>query len=119
MAKAATDTGFRFDSEGLLQQAIAGLLRRMPNVTGVQILQGAQEYGKDVIFYVPGLADTLLCACVVKNTVISGQVSSTSGARTVFLQAQQALDTPHVTVIIPVLVTVLAVETAVLQLRHS
>jgi hypothetical protein len=93
-----TQDTFQFDSESLLQQAIAGLLSRMPSVTSVQILQGAQEYGKDIIFCVPGgLADTLLCACVVKNTVISGQVSSNSGARTVYLQAQQALDTPHTT----------------------
>jgi hypothetical protein len=87
-----------FSTESLFQQAIAGLLSRMPNVTGVQILQGAQEYGKDIIFYVPGgLSDRLLCGCVVKNTKITGQVSRSSGARTVLLQAQQALDTPHVT----------------------
>jgi len=70
----------------------------MPNVTGVQILQGAQEYGKDLIFYIPGgLSEPLLCSCVVKNVAISGKVGSSSGARTVFLQAQQALDTPHIT----------------------
>lgn len=87
----------KFETEYLLQQAIAGLLSKMPNVSGVQILQGAQEYGKDIVFYVPGgLADKLLCACVVKNTKITGQVSASSGARTVMLQAQQALDTPHV-----------------------
>jgi hypothetical protein len=49
-----SDTKFRlpqFESKILLQEAIAGLLSRMPNRAGVQILQGAQEYGKDIIFY--------------------------------------------------------------------
>ena len=96
MAKRSAGTSLTFDSEYLLQQAIAGLLSKMPNVSGVQILQGPQEIGKDIIFYVPGgLADRLLCACVIKNKKITGTVASSSGTRTVALQAQQVLDTPH------------------------
>lgn len=86
-----------FDSEVLLQQAMAGLLTRIPNVTGVQILQGPQEYGKDIIFYIPGgVGEQILCACVVKNCKISGDAARSTGARTILHQAQQALDTPHV-----------------------
>src|SRR5437879_3250843 len=63
----------RFPSEALLQQAIAGLLTRMPDTSGVQILQGSQEFGKDLIFYHRGGFDEqTLCACVVKNTKITG-----------------------------------------------
>jgi hypothetical protein len=85
-----------FRSEVLLQQAIAGLLARMPNVTGVQILQGSQEYGKDVVFCIPGgLGERILCACVVKNCRITGNAARSTGARTILHQAEQALDTPH------------------------
>jgi hypothetical protein len=86
-----------FSSESLLQQAIAGLLTRMPDITGVQILQGTQELGKDLVFYIRGgFGEQLLCACVVKNTKITGDAGRAEGARTVFLQAQQAFDTPYV-----------------------
>jgi hypothetical protein len=85
-----------FRSEILLQQAIAGLLARMPNVTGVQILQGSQEYGKDIIFYIPGgLGERILCACVVKNSQITGNAARSTGARAILHQAEQSLDTPH------------------------
>lgn len=85
-----------FSSEKLLQEAIAGLLERMPNISKVQILQGPQEYGKDLIFTVKGgLEEEILCACVVKKTEITGDAARSSGARTVFNQAQQCLDTPH------------------------
>lgn len=85
-----------FSSEALLQQAIAGLLIRMPDTTSVQILQGTQELGKDLIFYIRGaFGEQVLCACVVKNTKITGDAGKSEGARTVFLQAQQAFDTPH------------------------
>jgi hypothetical protein len=84
-----------FSSENLLQQAIAGLLTRMPDIKGVQILQGTQELGKDLIFYIRGgFGEQLLCACVVKNTKITGDARKTEGARTFFFQAQQAFDTP-------------------------
>lgn len=84
-----------FKNERLLQHAIAELLSRMDNVTGVQILQGTQEYGKDIIFFTPGgFTERQLNACVVKNKPLSGDCSSSHGARTVLIQAQQAFDTP-------------------------
>lgn len=96
--KKKTDSEFRlpkFRSELLLQQAIAGLFSRIRDITGVQILQGAQEYGKDIIFYTSGpLGESLPCACVIKNVKISGAVGQDRGARTVFEQVEQALDTP-------------------------
>ena len=86
-----------FPSEALLQQAIAGLLTKMPDVSGVQILQGSQELGKDIIFYIRGgFEEPVLCACVVKNTKITGDAAKTTGARTVLFQAQQAFDSKHV-----------------------
>jgi hypothetical protein len=85
-----------FKNERLLQRAIAELLSRMENVTGVQILQGNQEYGKDIIFYTPGgFSERQLNACVVKNTRITGDCATSQGARTVLIQAQQAFDTPY------------------------
>ena len=84
-----------FPNETVLQQALAKLLTKIPGHSGVQILQGSQELGKDIIFYTPaafGKRD--LNACVVKNTKITGSASSSTGARTVFNQAQQVLDTP-------------------------
>ncbi|HXZ40834.1 MAG TPA: hypothetical protein VEG68_08835 [Terriglobales bacterium] len=84
-----------FPNEIALQQALAKLLSKIPGHTGVQILQGSQELGKDLIFYTPGaFGQRDLNACVVKNTRITGSASSAAGARTVFNQAQQALDTP-------------------------
>ena len=90
-------TPFRsFSSERLLQQAVAGLLRRMPGIASVQILQGADELGKDIVFTISGgFGEPLLCACVVKNTKITGDVGKSSGARTVLLQIEQAFDSPH------------------------
>jgi hypothetical protein len=84
-----------FPNETALHQALAKLLTKIPGHSGVQILQGAQELGKDIIFYTPaafGRRD--LNACVVKNTKITGSANSSAGARTVFNQAQQVLDTP-------------------------
>jgi hypothetical protein len=81
-----------FSSEFLLQQAIAGLLMRMPKVTGVQVLHGPQEYGKDLIFnYVGALGERMPCACIVKNTKISGKVGDSQRARAVLEQVEQAL----------------------------
>lgn len=47
-----------FANERLLQNAIAELLSRMESVTGVQILQDTQEFGKDIIFFTPGVVGT-------------------------------------------------------------
>ena len=86
-----------FTTETALQQAIAGLLARLPSVEGVQITQGAREMGKDILFISKGpLGESLMCACVVKNHAITGNVDSSRGARTVLFQAQQAFDTPFI-----------------------
>src|SRR5215216_1379518 len=86
----------RFSSEKLLQQALAGLLLRMPNVTEVQILQGPLEAGKDLVFrYHGGFGESILCACVVKNKKITGTVEKRSGAQVVMFQARQAFLIPH------------------------
>src|SRR5262249_41566903 len=93
----AASFGKEFSSERLLQQAIAGLLTRMPDVSSVQILQGPLELGKDLVFNIRGaFGETVLCACVVKNTRITGDAGKAEGARTVYQQAQQAFDSPHV-----------------------
>src|SRR5258708_21135890 len=90
-----SETKFVCASERLLQQAIAGLLTCL-GVRNVQILHGSQEYGKDIIFRITGpLRESMLCACVIKNHKITGAVASSKGARTILLQAEQALDTPH------------------------
>ena len=84
----------KFPSEEILRQAVAALLTRIPGVSGVQITHGSQEYGKDIVFYLPGILENILCACVVKNTRITGDVASSVGARTVYFQVEQAFDTP-------------------------
>jgi hypothetical protein len=96
-SRRSRETPFRqFSSELLLQQAIAGLLRRTPGIAGVQILQGNDELGKDLVFRIRGgFGEPLLCACVVKNTRITGEVGKSAGARTVLLQIEQAFDSPH------------------------
>jgi len=84
-------------NERLLQQAIAGLLARMPNIESVQILHGASEFGKDVVFKWRGaFEESLPCACVVKKDRVLGQVNSNQSARTVFHQIEQAFDTPYI-----------------------
>jgi len=86
-----------FPSENDLQDHLVELLSRLEGITGVRKLQGANERGKDIIFYHEGpFGRKRLNACVVKNTSISGNVASQSGARTVLFQAQQAFDTPYV-----------------------
>src|SRR5689334_864442 len=86
-----------FSSESLLQQAIARLFCRMPGISDVQILQGSLELGKDIVFYTQGgLGEPILCACVVKNKRITGNVADSAGARTVYLQAEQAFDSTHI-----------------------
>lgn len=85
-----------FSSEALLQQAIAGLLSRMPDITDVQILQGSLEVGKDIVFKIRGgFGEEILCACVVKNAKITGDASRPGGARTIYFQAEQAFDTRY------------------------
>jgi hypothetical protein len=83
-----------FKSEEDLRNHLATLLTKMPRTQGVQITHGPQEYGKDIVFYAPdGFENLQLNACVVKRTRISGSADDNEGARTVFIQAEQALDT--------------------------
>lgn len=85
-----------FENETALTRAIADLLRRMGR-EAVQVCHGVQEYGKDIVFYVPdGFGKPGLQACVIKNTKISGDMASDDGIRTVLNQAQTALSTPWI-----------------------
>ena len=84
-----------FDNEDALRRAVEALLIRMPGCTGVRATHGSLEQGKDIIFCSDGaMGETLLNACVIKNEKISGSAESSSGARTVFHQVEQSLDTP-------------------------
>ncbi|MCL5104050.1 MAG: hypothetical protein M1133_08045 [Armatimonadetes bacterium] len=84
-----------FANELLLQQAIARLLGMMPNIEGVQILQGTLELGKDIVFRTMGpLNEILTCACIVKNKPFSGKLGTTGSLRVLIDQIEQAFDTP-------------------------
>lgn len=84
-----------FDNEDALRRAIEALLMKMPGCTRVRATHGPLEQGKDIIFYSEGpMGEVLLNACVIKNDKISGSAESGSGARTVFHQVEQSLDTP-------------------------
>lgn len=85
----------QFNSEEQLRQVFAKLLMRMPEILDVRITHGNQEYGKDLIFWTIGpFGEALPCACVIKNGKIGGSADRPTDARTVCIQAQQALDTP-------------------------
>src|SRR5207302_448325 len=86
-----------FHSEEELRKHIATLLGKMGRNQGVQITHGTQEYGKDLVFYsCDGIEDWILNACVVKNGKITGSAEENKGARNVFNQVEQALDTPFI-----------------------
>ncbi len=90
------DFSTQFKTEDDLRQALAKLLTKMGK-KGVQITHGAQEYGKDLIFYEPdSFGSDSLIACVVKNGKITGSADSVNSARNVLIQVEQALDTPHI-----------------------
>jgi TIR domain len=90
------DTKKIFSSEALLIQAMAGLLTRMPDITGVQILHGPQELGTDLIFSIRGgFGETVLCGCIVKNSRIMGDITKPGVARTTFFQIQQTFDSAY------------------------
>jgi len=86
-----------FKDEREVREKLAQMLRNVSGYQGVRITHGTAEFGKDVIFYssdpIQGFS---LNACVVKKDKITGDVSSNQGARTVFLQAEQALDTARI-----------------------
>src|SRR5260370_12613961 len=84
-----------FDNEDALRRAIEALLMKIPECTNVRANHGSLEQGKDIIFCSEGpMGEVLLNACVIKNEKISGSAESGSGARTVFHQVEQSLDTP-------------------------
>jgi hypothetical protein len=59
-----------FPSEARLIEAIAGLLGRVPKVSGIRILHGGLETGKDIVFIQQGALDEHIhCACVVNLTL--------------------------------------------------
>jgi len=84
-----------FENEDALRRAVEALLMKMPDCREVRAMHGAQEQGKDIIFSSEGpMGEIVLNACVIKNDKITGSVDSASGARTVFHQVEQSLDTP-------------------------
>lgn len=84
-----------FEDEDALRRAVEALLMKMPGCTNVRATHGPQEYGKDIVFCSKGpMGEVLLVACVIKNDKITGSADSTLGARTVFHQVAQSLDTP-------------------------
>jgi hypothetical protein len=86
-------SSFRHEAE--LRVAILGLLEKLPNTTNVRLTHGSQEHGKDIVFHSTGAFEQRqLVACVVKNDKITGSADKDQGARAVYTQAEQALDTP-------------------------
>src|SRR5579864_1097650 len=85
-----------FQSEADLRGAVADLLMQLPTASEVKITHGAQEYGKDIVFRSQGgLLESVVCACVVKNSKITGSVDSNQGAMTVLHQVKQCLTHPY------------------------
>jgi hypothetical protein len=83
-----------FKDEDDVREKLAILLRNVPGYQGVRITHGSAERGKDLIYYSSDPMSGYFCnVCVVKKDKITGDVSSNHGARTVFHQAEQALDT--------------------------
>jgi hypothetical protein len=75
------DFSTQFKSEDDLRKTLAKLLAKMGK-KGVQITHGAQEYGKDLVFYEPdSFGSDSLIACVVKNGKITGSADSVDSAR--------------------------------------
>jgi hypothetical protein len=80
-----------FSSEELLREAIRTLLTRLPDVKLAKVTHGHLERGKDIIFFLPGgLGPPVPCACVVKNSPVTGKIGSRNAALTVLHQVEQA-----------------------------
>jgi len=80
-----------------LRERLATLFSKMPRIQGVKITHGSQEYGKDIILYSrDAIGDWILNACVVKNGKISGAAEGNTASRNVFVQVEEALDTPYI-----------------------
>jgi len=85
-----------FPTEADLIKSIATMFRRRTDITGVHILDGTHERGKDLVFYAPDpVGQRTLHACVVKNKKIVGTAGSAYSPTTVLEQASQALLTPY------------------------
>src|SRR5581483_11941481 len=85
-----------FRSEALLRDAVASLLSRLPGISGVEIVHGTVEHGRDIVFFqAGGLGERLLCACIVKNSPIRAALSGSESFRAVLNQAEQALRVPY------------------------
>lgn len=86
-----------FSSEADLRQALVSLFVKMPGISKVQLRHGTLERGADITFEESGgLLGPVHCGCVIKNVQIVGAVDSSTGARNVYSQAEQVLDTPRV-----------------------
>lgn len=97
MSSPDDQTELRFPREELLQQAVANLFARMDWVSGIQILQGSQEHGKDLVFKSHGgLHEAMVCACVVKNRPFTGVAGRRGNLRSVIEQAEQAFNIPFI-----------------------
>ncbi len=84
-----------FTNEDALRKAMLMLLEKMPGVRNVRHTHGREERGKDIVFNCLGpFGNQQLVACVIKNEQITGAADSDQGARAVYIQAEQALDTP-------------------------
>ena len=91
-----SDHRLEFGTEDLLRKAILGLLARM-EVSGIQLLHGTTERGKDIVFRTTGpFGVHTNWACVIKNTDITGGLDGDSSARVTWFQIEQALDTSFV-----------------------
>lgn len=85
-----------FPTEADLIKGIATMFRRRTDITGVHILDGTHERGKDIVFYaIDPVGQRTLHACVVKNKKIVGTVGTAYSPTTVLEQARQALQTPY------------------------
>jgi len=84
-----------FKDEAELRVALISLLEKLPNTKNIRHTHGSGELGKDIVFTSAGpFGRDELIACVIKNDPLSGSADSNRGARTVFIQAEQCLDTP-------------------------
>jgi hypothetical protein len=85
-----------FRTEADLIKSIATMFRRRTDITGVHILDGTHERGKDLVFYaIDPVGQRTLHACVVKNKKIAGSTGSAYSPMTVLEQAKQALQTSY------------------------
>lgn len=86
----------KFASEAILQQALAGLLTRMPGITGVQILQGSGERVKELVFsQVGSFGEPFLCACIVKNSLTESGTDKSGAISQLLVEARHAFNSQY------------------------